>query len=458
MKQFIGEAFMVSLLALALAILLADLLLSPFEQLTNKSFVLWSMDNWILALAAMAILIATTLISGLYPATIVARFNPVKSMKGKEKLGGSSWISKSLIVLQFMIGMVFLTGLFVINKQLKFIQNFDKGYNDEGLVSLEMPRENNAQLVGIFKEKLLSYPYVKHIGGNTGSGWSTSLEHNDQTYEVNHDKIGPDFFRTLGVELVKGRNFDADRPADKQKVIVNEALVAQLGLKNPIGETIAFNYFETMENPEIIGVVSNYNYTSLHSPVEPMVYYMHSDRALGQLFIKIDEQYTSETIALLTATSWREAVPRQPLSYSFVEEQNMQQYEKELQQAEMIEYASFLAILLSCLGLFGLATLHIRQRNNEIGVRKVLGASIPSILVTLSKHFILLVLVALMVAIPFSSWLANTWLENFTYKTNLPAWLFVVAGLAMTVLAIASIAYQVIKTAMVNPVDSIRNE
>jgi len=457
LKQFIGESFLMSLLALVLAILLTDLLLPSFEQLTNKSFVLWSADNVFLALIACIALVTTTLISGVYPAAIVSRFSPVKSLKGKEKLGGSSWFSRSLIVIQFIVGIVFLTGTLVIQKQMNFIKAFDKGYDDKGLISINMPANNNEKLVARFKEKLQVHSFVRHMSGNTGSGWSTNLMHEDFSYEVNHDKVGYNFFKMLGVEVVEGRNFEEERPADKNSIIVNEAFVRKLGLENPVGQKVGFNYFETMQNPEIIGVVGDYNYESLHTTIQPMVYYVHSDRPLGQLFVKIDEQFTAEAVELITST-WRELVPRAPLTYDFVEDQNLQQYNTELRQAAVIRYSSVLAIVLSCMGLFGLASLHIRQRSKEIGLRKVLGANLIEVLMALSKHFVILVIIAFLVGAPLSWWFSVEWLESFTYKTSLPFWLFITSGFMMLILAMLSIAHQSIKTALVNPVESLRTE
>lgn len=456
--QFLGESFIVCLFALMLAVALVDLFMPAFEKLTNRSLEVSQLDSTILIGAQLLTLFITALLAGTYPALVVSKFSPVKSLKGETKIGGKSLSTKSLITIQFVLGIIFLLGSIVVQKQLHYIQDFDLGYDDKGLMSIINFGDNGNGLITKLRNELSNFPEIISISGNSGNEGHTSFTYQGTEYAVNHDRIDHNFLETYGVKLLQGRPFDANREADKTKsIIVNEAFVKSLGLKDPVGTTVPFTYTTSLTNPVIIGVMSDYHFASLHEPVAPMVFYADPEIDLGQFFIKITPEKTSSAIEVIQ-DAWQKLVPNHPFQYGFVEDRNQQQYAAEQKQKDIISYASLFALFISCLGLFGLTSLTITQRVKEIGIRKVLGATVSQITWLVSSEFILIVLVANVIAWPIAYYFINSWLSGFAYRVSMGLTSFLTAGVIALVIAFLTVSFQSLKSALANPVNSLRNE
>ena len=456
--QFLGESFIVCLFALLLAVALVDLFTPAFEKLTNRSLGVSQLDSSILIGALVVTLLITALLAGTYPALVVSNLNPIKSLKGELKFSGKTFFTKSLITVQFVLGIMFLLGSMVVHRQLTYIQNFDLGYQDKGLISVYISTTGGDDLLSKFRNELAGVPSVLAVSGNSGSEGVTSFVYQNTEYTIHHDRVDHHFLDTYGVKLTQGRNFDIGLEADKTKaIIVNEAFVKLLELKDPVGTIVPFTYGSTMTNPTIIGVMSDFHFASLHEEVGPMVFYITPEIDLGQFFIRIDESQTALALDALQDT-WQKLVPGRPFQYSFVEDNNQQLYASEQKQKDIISYASSFALVISCLGLFGLTSLTVTQRVKEIGIRKVLGATIPQITWLVSAEFIVIVIVANVIAWPLSFYFINTWLAGFAFRISLGLSTFLMAGGIAVVIAFLTVSIQSLKSAMANPVNSLRNE
>lgn len=468
--QFLGESILLSLLALLLALLLVELFLPAFNALAAKTLQFKIMENGTLAIALLVIAIVTGGLAGSYPAFFISAFQPVAVLKGQNTAGstsargGAHRLRQVLVVLQFAISIVLIAGTLVISSQLHYLRAQQLGFEKEQVLVLAARGGNAlAERFETVKAELLRLPGVVAASAShsvPGRGVSNNLmnlrEQRDNRVQMNLLFVDPDFLDTYGIELVAGRNFSAAMPTDLggKVALMNEAAVRAFGWHDPaaaVGQQMG-----GFTGPQNIGVVRDFHYKSLHEAVEPLML----------LVLPSNFQYLSlriapgDTRALISALEqqWKTLMPGTPFEYFFLDDDYDKQYQAEARLGEVFNAFAGLAIFIACLGLLGLASFSAEQRTKEIGIRKVLGATVANVTGLLSREFVWLVLIANALAWPVAWFAINLWLQNFAYRVEIGWWVFVLAGGLALLIALVTVSTQAIKAALVNPVDSLRSE
>jgi putative ABC transport system permease protein len=472
-RQFWGEALLLTLLSVLIGLGLAQLLIGPFDRLTGKQLAL-GFDPVFIGFCLLLVLVIG-LVAGIYPALILSGFNPIEALKGKMKSGVKAGIfRRSLIVGQFVIAICMIASTLLIGKQMKFLQDKDLGYRKDQVVIVPTNKSlvKGMALAGLYMTELKKYPQVEDAAASVmsfmESPWATmGYTDNNKVYrDFQFNVIDPRFLEVMHVQLTRGRNFDKDNTADIfGSILVNEALVKEYGWKDPIGQKLPGPYAE-----RVIGVTRDFNYESLHSSVKPLVLALRPDSIFRHSedvsFVASPQPRISVRLrpGSLVANieslkqAWAQVAPGQDFEYHFLDDAVAAQYEQEQRTSTMIRYASALSIFIACMGLFGLATLSVARRTKEIGIRKVLGARIGGLIGLLSRDFVRLLVLAALIALPISWWALNNWLDNFAFKTSLSWWLFAGAGGIALVIALLPVGYQALRAAIMNPVKSLRTE
>jgi putative ABC transport system permease protein len=455
--QFLGESFLLAFIAFAFAILLTQVVLPTFNHLANKELSLSYLLDFELVSGYIALFLLTGLIAGFYPALVLSGFSPAQTLYNRTKLTQKNYLTKGLVVFQFALSVCLVIGTIVVYSQFKYLTNRDLGYNDNQLMlfglgrggSGEKSRESIVQdlrgIAGI--EKVASFN-----GNYNGTGAKIGGK------EISFGYIGVDdnFLNTLEIPVVEGRNFSQSFPTDPENsVVVNEAFVKEAGWKDAIGKEIDFSWKQ--KKMTVVGVIRDYHYASLKEEIKPLLLTQDPNYRLGSIYLKLSGGKMPETIKKVEAV-FRKHVPFMPFEYKFEDESNLKRYESEAKWKQMITLAAMLSIFVSCIGLFGLATFNAETRVKEIGIRKVLGASVASIATLLSTDFVKLVLIAVIIALPIAYYGVNIWLQNFPYRIELSLWYFAVSALLAIVVAILTVGYQSVKTAMLDPVKSLISE
>ncbi|HXB45905.1 MAG TPA: ABC transporter permease [Puia sp.] len=460
-KQFISESLVLTALAVVIALVLMILLLPVFNGITQKQISLpfnqpsfWG-NIFILTMT-------TGLISGSYPALYLSAFNPVKVLKRVTKLGaGAVWFRKGLVVFQFVLSLILIFGTIVVSKQILFIQNRNLGYDKENLVYIPVEGElvsrystfkNEAiQLPGIQSVSFISDNPVNLDQGTIGVDWEG--RHPNTSILFEHPDAGYDFVNTMKLQVAEGHYFSRDFPTDKDGYVLNQTAVKNMGFTNPVGKMITVNG----RRGEVIGVLKDFNFRSLREPIKPMIIQFGETEDFGNILLRTEPGKTKQALDNL-AMLCKQFNPAFPFTYSFTDEAYHKLYNNEQIVGKLSNVFASLAIFISCLGLLGLIIFTAEQRTKEIGIRKVLGASVGSIMQLLSADFLKLVLIAILLASPIA-WLAmNDWLKGYAYKINISFWMFAVAGGLVVLIAVFTISFQAIKAAMANPVKSLRTE
>jgi putative ABC transport system permease protein len=456
MFQFLGEAFLLCLLATIIGFALAEMLLPWFNELSGKKLSFYYLD-WQIPLGVLAILTVSALLAGFYPALVLSGFQPVKVLKGKQKIGRSNLFTKSLVVIQFALSVFLMIGMVAFYQQLNFLLQKDLGYETKNLIRLNTGWGRGNKLLPLFRNELAQNPDIEVITGRSGGTMMSPFEFDGKRLDAIHQKVDEGFLSTFRVKLKQGRNFSRELTTDSAKsVIVNEALVAKLGIKNPLGVTVNKSW-DKNQKFKIIGVVKDYHSQSLHQKIEPMMWHMFHQSQFGEIWVRTKE---GKTVAVNDALKkiWRKIEPYRPYDSQFAEIITAQQYEREQRWQKIVTSGAFFAVFISLIGLFGLATLNITQRTKEIGIRKILGASMRSIIWLLSNEFNRLVLIGIVLAIPAGYYAVDWWLQNFAYRITLNVSLFAVAGLLTLLIAFIAVLYQTFRIARTNPVESLRYE
>lgn len=463
-RQYLTDSVMLTIMATALGLLLFRLFLPAFSTLTEQPYSFdWSLSNGLLLLA-FALLIG--LLSGLYPALLLSSFRPAITLKGAfQRSPQGAWLRKGLVVFQFTATVALMAGILIIQRQMNFIQSKGLGYDAEAVIEVDYrgagPVRNQ---YGVLRNELLNDPAVKNVarhGGNVvgglGNGWTTTedLTGKEISTSAYSMSVDPDYFETYGMELVAGRFFSKENAADTTKaVLVNEAAVRTFGwqqAENALGK----RFGEGEEEKRVVGVVKDFHFESLHKPVEALI--IHFTQGGNYLSLRVDQGNAKEAIHHLE-TTWKRLLPDVPLDYAFVDGKVAEQYGNERVTETLFLLFSSLSLFIACLGLFGLVTFMAEQKVKEIGIRKVLGAGIVGIVGLLSKDFLRLILVALVIATPIAWYLMDNWLEDFAYRIDIPWWAFAAAGATAVAIAFLTISFQSIKAALADPVKSLRSE
>lgn len=456
-RQFLGESFLLSFVSFSLAILLVEISLPFFNTLANKALSFSYLVDAPLIIIYVVLFIVTGFLAGFYPALVLSGFNPVQTLYGRFQLSGKNLLQKSLVVVQFALATFLIVVTGVMFQQFTYLTTVDLGYNDKHLVELNTGRISR-QTTETFKNELLKSPAIEAVAPQNGGSWFTVAKiNNGKETAFACNVVDQDFLPALQIPVAEGRNFSVDFPSDSiRSVLVNETFAKEAGWKNPIGQKIDF--FMHKHEYEVVGVVKDYHYESLAEKIKPQVFFTDAKMSdFGKLLIKIKPQQTVAGIKHIEAV-FKQLVPTRPFDYQFKDLINAKQYEAEQKWKQIISLAALLTIFVSCIGLFGLATLSAEKRIKEIGVRKVMGASVQSITTMLSKDFLKLVLIASTIALPAAWFAIQKWLEAYPYRIEPSVWLFGGTVVFIALVALFTVGYQAIKAALANPVKSLRTE
>ncbi|MBO9613962.1 MAG: ABC transporter permease [Dyadobacter sp.] len=468
MAQFLTESVLVTFFSLLVAFGMVVLILPGFNDLAGKRFDLQSILNARMIGYTLAGCLIVGLLAGSYPAFFLSAFRPVAVLKGSIQAGvKSGWLRNTLVTIQFVVSIVMIVGTMVVYQQLRFIQNKNVGFNKEQVLIL-----HDTYLLGdkarTFKEQLGNLSAVSSVtlagylpAGNSNNATDGFLpenaENNITPYRFTTYQVDEDYLKTLGIGLIKGRNFSKTFGGDSASILVNEAAVKQFGWKDPIGKrirTIGNGTPESKRFYTVVGVTKDFHFRSMHERIAPLVMFYGGDQY--QMAIRVK---TKDIPGLLKTVEkiWK-ATSDNPFGYSFLDERFNNMYESEQRVGKLFGIFAGLAVVIACLGLFGLAAFTTIQRTKEIGVRKVLGASVLSIVSLLSKDFVKLVGIAIVIASPLAWYGMNQWLSDFAYKVSIEWWVFLLAGVLVVSVALLTVSFQSIKAALVNPVKSLKAE
>ena len=472
-RQFWGEAFLVTLCAVAIGLVLAALLINPFNQLISRGLSLQFNLTFIVFCVLLVALIA--LIAGIYPAIILSGFNPVEVLKGKLNIkGNTGWLRQSLVIGQFVTSIAMIICTITISKQMVYLKNKDLGYSKDQVIVVQTNKSIKAgmPLAQLYRQELLKHPEVAEVTVSIYSfaeiPWVELGFTDDKRvyHSFQYNAVDANFVQTMHIPVIKGRTFSTDNTADiSTAAVVNEAFVKEFNLTDPIGKKLPGKF-----DQQIIGVVKDFNFESLHTKVKPLVFSISPDSVMRhaenvsynappqpRISVRLKPGNLSANIAVLQNV-WKIVSPAQDFDYHFLDDTIAKQYETEQRTSTIVKLASAISIFIACMGLFGLATLAVVRRTKEIGIRKILGASVGSVVQLLSKDFLKLVVLAAIIAFPLAWWFMNQWLKDFEYRVSIGWWVFALAALSAIAVAFITVSFQAIKAAMANPVKSLRTE
>lgn len=451
--QFLGESYMICFIAFVLALGIAQLLLPFFNDLSNKALSLAYLFDVQLLVGYIVLFLLTGFMAGFYPALVLSGFNPVETLYNRFRLTGKNYLQKSLVVLQFSLATLLIIATTVMYSQFHFLVSKDLGYNDKHVLTVPNITGNE---IAVFRQELLKNPNVEQVAiRNNGFNATVARVNDSKEMEFTMDWVDADYLPLYKIPVVQGRNFSRSFSSDTgTAVMVNEAFVKAAGWKNAIGQQVDFWY--NNKKYTVVGVVKDYHYEALNVVIKPQLL-CNNENNFGLAVIRIKEGSAASVLPYIEQV-FKKLLPVQPYSYEFKDISNQRQYEAEAKWKKMLLFGAFLTIFISCIGLFGLSVLAAEKRLKEIGVRKVLGASVTTIVTALSKDFLQLVILSLCIAIPVAWLLANKWLQNYPYRTALSWWLFAATGAGIVLLALLTVSYQAIKAALAKPVKSLRTE
>lgn len=454
--QFLGESLLLCLVAFALALLIVAAALPLFSRLSNKILFLSYLFSWRMLTGYLALFIATSLLAGFYPAVVLSNYNPVQTLYRRFTIAGKNYLQKTLVVFQFALASFLIIGSIAIYLQFNYLTTQSLGYDDTNLVTVNKPAlsRNDAAL---FKRELLKNPNIINASPKNG-------EENNNTVKVNGEQqlntavetIDASYLPLLAVPIIEGRNFSDDHPSDAtNSVLVNESFVKEAGWKQPIGQSITT--FDKGETYTVAGVVKDYHYKPLTEKTGAQLFTMNPSSAYGTMYIKIRPGTETGSLRHISEV-FKKLFPLSSFGYTFKQEENERSYASEARWKQILLFSAILTIFISCMGLFGLSVLDTEKRTKEIGVRKVLGASVTHIITILSTDFIKLILAALCLSLPLAWMATSKWLQNYPYRITLTWPLFVSGSVLVIAIALVTISFQSIRAAVANPVKSLRTE
>ena len=466
-RQFLTESGLISFISLLVALLIATIAIPFFNHLSGKDISIPFSNPyfWLILLLSVAIL---SIFSGIYPAFFMSKFKPIKVLKGSAK-GSTNDINirNSLVIFQFAISAFLIVSTLVVFQQLKFIQNKSLGYTKDRVLIIQDAYAAGDK-VQIFKQKIQQLGQVENVTitgylptpsyRRDNSFFEEGTTNQEDAVQMQNWTVDYDYVNTLGLKIIAGRNFDKKYSTDSLAIIINEAAVANMGLepKEVIGMRMRFD----LDSKEaifstIVGVVKNFHFESLKKNINPLC--LSIGNSNGMLAVKINSDNLPNTVASIERI-WKEIVPGQPFNYSFMQESFNNTYQAERRLGSIFTIFTMLSILIACLGLFGLAAFNAEKRSKEIGIRKVLGASVSQITYKLSIDFLKLVGIAIVISLPLAWYAMNKWLEDFSYRIEIGWGVFVLATILAITISILTVSYQSIKAAIANPIKSLRTE
>lgn len=462
-RQYLGESFLLVGLSVVLALIVATLFLPQLNAFlhANLSFN-WS-DNFLLGSGLIVLTVLVGLLSGAYPAFVLSAFRPGKILKGSMSFAGSPMLRKIMVVAQFTIAIFLIIGAMVISGQLDFIQHKNLGFNKEQVVVINLRDQESIRKAQVIKEELLALDGVQQatVSANRPGGSDYGVPYEavglpeDQQPAMRCLVIDPDFLDTYEMEIVAGRGFRADMPTDSTAYLINETAARQLGWENPVGQQLSMPAVEREAGP-IVGVVRDFHFRSLQEPIAPLYFFMEKNW-YSQISVRLRADGMEKTLAEIEQ-KWAAFEPGQPFAYRFFDEGFDSLHQAESRTATIIKWFTVIAIFITSMGLFGLSTYTTERRTREIGIRKVLGASVLSLLAMLSKDFLRLVIFGFLLAIPVAWLVTRQWLSNYAYRIEVGWQYFFIAGLLAILIAFLTVSYQSLRAALTNPVESLRSE
>ncbi|MBL7698217.1 MAG: ABC transporter permease [Chitinophagaceae bacterium] len=459
--QYLGESMLMTLLSLIIAAAFIILLLPVFNGVTGKQMSVQFSSSLVISVAAITI--TTGLLAGSYPAFYLSGFNPVTVLKGKLNTSfGELWIRKGLVVFQFTLSVIFIAAVLIVYRQLDLIQSKNLGYSRDNIIHFEIPLEMDSAQIShatAFVARLNNIPgvvnassYYHNLTGDHGaiSGFEWPGKDPNTDIEFSNLEVGNNFLETVGIKIKEGRNFSKTDNA-RNEIVFNETAIREMGLKDPVGKTIKFWGMEK----QIVGVAGDFNFESLYNPVRPCFFQVYP--VMPNVMVKVKSGAGKQAIGAVEK-AFNEFAPGMTFDYRFLDEDYQAVYAAEKRVGVLSRVFAALAIIISCLGLFGLAAFTAQRRQKEIGIRKVIGASVSNLAVLLSSEFIKLVIAAMLVAFPIVWWAMSSWLNDFAYRVPINADIFLITGVAAILITIMTIGFQAVKAALANPVKSLRTE
>ena len=459
--QFIGEAMVMALLSLLVAVAIIYVVLPSFNTLVEKQLQI-GLDNPLHLLSLIFIGLICGLVAGSYPALYLSSFNPVWVFKGINLKGsGAAYIRKGLVVLQFTISIILIIGTIIVYNQIQHIKNRDLGYNKDNVIqtALRGDMQNNFSVI---KNQLLSSGFVENVAmsnlnqlymGSSVDNFEWEGKDPSKKVLVTQDIISPEYIRTMGIQMAKGRDFYPDAKQDSSNVIVNETFAKIIGKDDVVGTLLR----QDTVKYTIVGVVKDFVFGDMYSKSDPLIFSCYPEY-FGYMYIRLKGTANAERAVDKIETVVKSNNPGYPFNYIFVDEEFDRQFKSEMLIGKLSRIFALLAIVITCLGLFGLAAYTAERRTKEIGVRKVLGSSVAGIASLLSKEFLKLVILSSVISFPLAWWFMHNWLQNYAYRTEIDWWVFIIAAVLALFIALLTISFQAIKAALANPVKSLRTE
>jgi len=459
--QYLLDSFILVTIAILLAFLIVWLLLPSFNLIVDKHLSL--IPNFQLIMGSFLVVLVTALFSGLYPAFYLSKFKPIQVLKGgMNPSTGEAWARKGLVTFQFTLSVVLIASVIVVYEQIAYTQTKNLGYNNDNILILSVEGAlSDSSRFHTFLSELSTKSYLKnaagsnhnmtgHNGGTYGVNWP-GKDPNDRT-EFENMQITPNFIETMDIELKEGRSFMPNSQSESNKIIFNEAAIAFMGIENPIGKTVEL----WGDQVEIIGVVKDFHFDSFHEEVKP-VFLILRDYNIRNIMVRMETGKLKEGINGLIDLH-ETFNPGVNLSYKFLDDEYQKMYEAENRVSILSGYFAAIAIIISCLGLFGLAAFTLERKSKEIGIRKILGSTITNLTVKLTNDLTKSVLISILIGVPISYFMLNNWLENFAYKIDLEWWFFFAAGLLTFLIAILTVGFQALKASLFNPVALLKDD
>ncbi|MGN6193579.1 MAG: ABC transporter permease [Ginsengibacter sp.] len=466
--QFMGEAVFMALLSAVIAVIIMMLLLPAFNLLVQKNLVL-GLNKPLHIAALLAITFICGLFAGSYPSLYLSSFNPVFVLKGIKMKGSSAAIiRKGLVIVQFSISIILIISTIIIYQQIQHVKNRSLGFNKNNLLQVDMNSEmtKNYEAVhqdllgtGLIENVAISNYNTLYNGNNSGDlVWEGKKSNNQVLISMRY--VSPGYMKTSGIKILEGRDLvETDSVQSKNiNVLITQSLEKLMGSNSAVGKTLHWDGDTSGTVVNVVGVVNDYVYGDMYGKPDPVMFFCVNTPDASNMYVRLKPNANVEQVIQQIATVLKKDNPSYPFTYHFVDDQFNQMFQNEQLISKLSRVFAMLAIIISCLGLFGLATYTAERRIKEIGVRKVLGASVTSITTLLSKDFLLLVLISCLVAFPLAWWMMHSWLQDYKYRIEISWWIFLIAGIAAILIALITVSFQAIRAAIANPVKSLRTE
>jgi putative ABC transport system permease protein len=463
--QFLSESIVLTLIALLLSVAIIIVLMPSFNQIANKFFDLHTLLNYKVLLTLLGMLVFVGIIGGSYPSLYLSRFSPTVVFKNELGAGSSNFlVRKILVVFQFAISLALIVVTWIIYNQLSYMKKMDVGFDKENVVILELENRQMMRQYPVLRDALINYPGIMNVSSSSnriGDGTGKILlqvETADGGMEekgINLYPVDYDFIKTMGIQIIEGRDFSRDFPADSNYgVIINETMAKRFNWDKPIGKKISQIGNDSLP-AHVVGVMKDFKQLGLYSPMETLMLILRTNGYYCN--IKIDGKKVEETLRFIES-KWKEIFPDRTFEYKFLADHYNEQFQTDERRGTIFTWFSVLIIVIACLGLFGLASFTMEQRTKEVGVRKVLGASVGTIVSHFLKQFILLVVISMVFAFPAAWFYIRHWLQDYPYPTAISAWLFLGTAVLAIVITVATVSYSTVKAGLRNPADSLRTE